>query len=100
MGGYDYKHAGLWNASSAIVKGGFEGGPVILFNLTQQGNNDTLVLSPFSRFMDTSLAQTNKPSYSSLDYNVIGSMTQIPANSMHSFIVFYSSQGVNKAVRE
>ena len=32
---------------------------IILFNLTQQGEGDILVLSPFSQFMATSLSQTN-----------------------------------------
>ncbi len=50
--------------------------------------------------MDTSLTQTNQTSHSALEYGVIGSMSTIPANYIHSFIVFYSSQGVNNAVRE
>ena len=100
MAGFDYRHAGIWNGSNTIVRGGFMGGPVVLFNLTQQGNGDTLVLSPFSRFMDTSLTQTDQPPRRALEYGVIGSMQTIPDNYMHSFIVFYSSQGINKAVRE
>ena len=93
------RHAGLWNGTSNVIRTGFTGGPVVLFNLTQQGNGDTLFLSPFSRFMDTSLTQRNQTSCRALEYGVVGSMSTIPAAYEHSFIVFYSSQGINRAVR-
>jgi hypothetical protein len=41
MSGSDYKHADIWNSSSDVVRGGFMGVPVFLFNLNQQGNGDT-----------------------------------------------------------
>jgi hypothetical protein len=59
MTGDDDKHAGIWNSSSKIVHSGMEGGPIVIFNQTQRGEGDILVLSPFSRFMATSLTQTN-----------------------------------------
>jgi hypothetical protein len=49
MTGNDGKHAGSWNSSSKVVHWGMTGGPVVIFNLTQRGENDILVLSPFSR---------------------------------------------------
>jgi hypothetical protein len=73
-----------------------EGGPVVIFNQTQGGEGDILVLSPFSRFMATSLTQTNQK----LEYGVMGSMISITPNYNHSFIVFYSSKGINEGVRE
>jgi hypothetical protein len=100
MGGALDKHAGLWNASSYVVKKGFQDGPVVLFNLTQQGEGDKLVLSPYSHFMATSLTQTNTELRRALEYGVVGSMSSIPADYMHSFIVFYSSEGINKGIRE
>ena len=75
-------------------------GPVILFNLTQQGYGDTIVFSPFSHFMATSLSQRHETSYTALEYGVTGSMSTIPANYMQSFILFYSPHGINKGVRE
>ncbi|CAF1317548.1 unnamed protein product [Rotaria sordida] len=96
MSGDDEKHAGWWNASNKVIKSGMKGGPVVLFNFTQRGENDILVLSPFSRFMATSLSQTNNI----LEYGVIGSMLTIPANYNHSMIVFYSSKGINEGIRE
>lgn len=96
MAGDDGKHAGLWTGSAQVIDSGILAGPVILFNLTQRGENDVLVLSPFSRFMATSLSQTN----SSLEYGVMGSITSIPANYNHSMIIFYSSKGINQGMRE
>jgi hypothetical protein len=78
------KHAGNWTSSSEVIRSGMESGPMVLFNFTQQGQGDILVLSPFSRFMATSLSQTN----SSLEYGVMGSMISIPVNYNHSMIVF------------
>ncbi len=57
MTGDGNKHAGDWNSSSKVIHSGFEGGPVILFNQTQRGEGDVLILSPFSRFMATSLTR-------------------------------------------
>ena len=96
MTGDGDKHAGNWTSSSQIVHSGMEGGPVIIFNQTQTGEHDILVLSPFSRFMATSLTQTNQ----TLEYGVMGSMMSITPNYNHSFIVFYSSNGINEGVRE
>jgi hypothetical protein len=76
MAGDDQKHAGRWNRSAEVINSGMLAGPVVLFNLTQRGEGDVLVLSPFSRFMATSFSQTN----STFEYGVMGSMISIPAN--------------------
>jgi hypothetical protein len=96
MTGNSEKQAGSWNSSSKVVKSGMKGGPIVLFNFTQRGENDLLIISPFSRFMATSLSQTNNI----LEYGVMGSMLSIPANYNHSLIVFYSSKGINVGFRE
>ena len=101
MGGSNDLHAGRWNLSSQVIRTGYQDGPIVLFNLTQRGEGDTfLILSPFSHFMSTSLTQRNELLNSTLEYGIIGSMSTIPVDYMHSFIVFYSSHGVNKGVRE
>jgi hypothetical protein len=46
--------------------------------------------------MTTSLTQTNN----TLEYGVMGSILSITPNYNHSFIVFYSSKGINEGVRE
>lgn len=97
MAGDDGKHAGGWNQSHQVIKSGMQGGPVVLFNLTQQGEGDMLVLSPFSRFMSTSFSQSNG---NILDFGVMGSIISIPANYTHSMIVCYSPRGINDGVRE
>jgi hypothetical protein len=96
MVGDDHKHAGSWNSSSIVVQSGMQGGPIVLFNFTQRGEGDILVLSTFSQFMATSLSQTNN----TLEYGVVGSMLSIPANYNHSMIVSYSPRGINEGMRE
>jgi hypothetical protein len=96
MTGDGSKHAGTWNSSNDIGRFGMETGPVVLFNFTERGQGDILVLSPFSRFMATSLSQTNNI----LEYGVMGSILSIPPNYNHSMIVFYSSKGINEGIRE
>ena len=46
------------------------------------------------------MTQTNRSSYNALEYGVMGLMTTIPTNYTHSFIVFYSSEGVNRAMHD
>lgn len=96
MVGYDEIHAGLWNSSNVIVKSGMEAGPLVLFNLTQRGQNDVMILSPFSQFMATSLSQHENI----LQYGVMGSIPTIPANYNHSMILFYSPDGINNCIRQ
>ncbi|UJR16105.1 hypothetical protein I4U23_003017 [Adineta vaga] len=96
MMGYDEIHAGLWTSSNTVIKSGMEAGPVVLFNLTQRGQNDALILSPFSQFMATSLSQQSNI----LQYGVMGSISTIPANYNHSMILFYSSKGINDVVHQ
>jgi hypothetical protein len=100
MGGSGDKHAGLWNASSRVIKIPRQDGPVTLFDLAHQGETDMLVLSPFSHFMATSLSQRNTGLDSVLEYGVLGSIATIPPNYMHSFIVFYSPNGINDGIQE
>ncbi|CAF3961313.1 unnamed protein product [Rotaria sordida] len=90
------KHAGIWNSSSKIIQSGIKAGPIVLFNLTERAQGDVLILSPFSRFMATSLSQRANV----LEFGVMGSMSVVPSNYNHSMIVFYSSHGVNEAMRE
>ncbi|CAM2722812.1 unnamed protein product [Rotaria socialis] len=97
MSGDDNKHAGWWNLSSKVIQSGMQSGPIVLFNFSQQGEGDILVLSPFSRFMATSLSQTSK---NTLEYGVMGSMLSIPANYNHSMFALYSSGGINEGIRE
>jgi hypothetical protein len=79
MTGDGAKHAGPWHPTHTVIGSGMESGPLVLFNIDQRGEGDILVVSPFSRFMATSLSQMN---------------------SNHSLIVFYSSKGINEGVRE
>jgi hypothetical protein len=100
MGGEDDKHAGTWDSSSRVIKSGINDSPVVLFDLTRRGEGDMLVLSPFSHFMATSFSERNRSFDTVLEYGVMGSMYTIPANYMHSMIVFYSPRGINQGMRE
>ncbi|UJR07070.1 hypothetical protein I4U23_011358 [Adineta vaga] len=97
MSGDDEKHAGRWNPSNTIIKSGITAGPLVLFNLTQQGQGDLLILSPFSQFMSSSFSQTKN---NTLEYGVMGSIISIPSNYTHSMMVFYSANGINTGFRE
>ena len=94
--GFSAQHAGVWNASGRVVTNSVEGGPVVLFDMNKRGQGDTLIISPFSQFMATSLNQRDNV----LQYGVIGSMSTIPANYNHSLILFYSPEGINKATHQ
>jgi hypothetical protein len=95
MTGFSSLHAGTWNSSSKVVTNSLEGGPVVLFDLNKKGQGDVVIISPFSRFMATSLNQQGNV----LQYGVMGSITTIPANYNNSLILFYSSDGINTGVR-
>ena len=90
------KHAGVWNSSAKVIDSSLKAGPVIVFNLTSQGQGAVMVLSPFSRFMATSMHQQEQ----TLEYGVMGSMLSVPARYNHSMILFYSPRGINEAMRE
>ena len=94
--GYSSQHAGIWNSSSKTVTNSLEGGPVVLFDLNKKGQGDVVIISPLSQFMATSLNQQNNI----LQYGVMGSVITIPDNYSNSLIVFYSSEGINKAVHQ
>ncbi|CAF2075690.1 unnamed protein product [Rotaria magnacalcarata] len=96
MSGDNHKHAGRWDALSDVIRSGMNGGPIAIFNFTQRGEKDLLVLSPFSQFMATSLSQT----INVLEYGVMGSILSIPANYNHSMIIYYSPRGINEGLRE
>lgn len=100
MAGDGDRHAGSWNSTSQVIRSGMQSGPVVVFNQAHHGEGDTIVMSPLSHFMATSISQRRPGSDSVLEYGVMGSMSAVPANYMHSFIVFYSPRGVNEAVRE
>lgn len=95
MGGYGDRHAGTWKSGNQIIDSGMESGPLILFDLDQQGGEDVLVLSPFSHFMATSFTQKNNI----LEYGVVGSMSYVPHDYSQSMIVFYSQAGITNGVR-
>ena len=95
MVGFPDQHAGVWNSSSQVVINSVESGPVVLFDMNKNGRGDTVIISPFSQFMATSLNQVGNI----LQYGVMGSMIAIPANYNHSLVLFYSAGGINRAMR-
>lgn len=96
MTGYTSLHAGVWNSSSAVVTNSLEGGPIVVFDFENKGHGDAIIISPFSRFMATSLHQQGNI----LQYGVMGSAITIPANYNHSLVLFYSPNGINKVVNQ
>jgi hypothetical protein len=90
------KHASIWDSTSRFISGGMSGGPLISFNLTQNGQGDGILISPFSQFLSTSLSVNKRV----LEYAFLGSIQSIPINTTNSLILFYSSSGINKVVEE
>ncbi|CAF5223035.1 unnamed protein product, partial [Rotaria magnacalcarata] len=90
------KHAGLWNNQSKFLKIGMSGDPLIIFDSTEYGQNDSIIISPLSEFMSTSLS-VNKHI---LEYGFIGSIKSIPRNSTNSLIIYYSSDGINHLMEQ
>ena len=90
------KHAGIWDSTSQFIKTGMSGGPLILFNSTENGQGDGIIISPFSEFMSTSLSKNKNI----LEYGYLGSIDSIPTNSTNSLIIYYSSSGINKLMIE
>ena len=72
------------------------GGPVILFDQPAPGASNTMVLGYFSNFLSGSCNQDNQTG--ALDFGLMGSITNIPANYSSSMMLFYSPDGINAAV--
>ena len=90
------KHAGIWDSRSEFIKTGMSGGPLVLFNSTEHGHGDSIIISPFSEFMSTSLSINQRI----LEYGFMGTIDSIPINSTNSLIIFYSSSGINQLMEE
>ncbi|CAF0870990.1 unnamed protein product [Rotaria sp. Silwood1] len=90
------KHAGIWNSKSRFIKTGISGGPIIIFNSSEYGQHNAIIISSFSQFMSTSLS-INK---NILEYGYIGSIKSIPINSSYSLIIYYSSNGINQLMEQ
>ncbi|CAF1132035.1 unnamed protein product, partial [Didymodactylos carnosus] len=93
MFGDTEKHAGKWDTTTAFIKDGISGGPLVIFD--QQ--NHVLVLSSFSEFMSTSLSHRGMAG-GSIEFGVMGSIDPIPSNYTNSFIIYYGNNGINDAV--
>lgn len=96
MIGYGDQNAGRWGIDRDAVSTGINGGPFVVFDSEKGGHGDAMVLSPFSHFMTSSFSLND----STLAYGVMSSISTIPANYSHSMILYYSSKGINGAMRE
>ncbi|CAF3069093.1 unnamed protein product [Rotaria sp. Silwood2] len=90
------KHAGTWDSTTRFIKNGISGGPIIIFNSSEYGHGDSIIISPFSQFMSTSLSIN----INILEYGYIGSIKSIPINSSNSLIIYYSSNGINQLMEQ
>nr|KAG5710636.1 hypothetical protein BaRGS_013282 [Batillaria attramentaria] len=84
--------SGHWfSANGFKITDGLAGGPIALFD----GSGDTLVISPASQFMAAS--HWHESEASRLAYGIMGGVDTVSPNYNMEFIVYYSSQGINKA---
>ncbi|KAK3600159.1 hypothetical protein CHS0354_012282, partial [Potamilus streckersoni] len=85
------KHIGSWNNNSFFIRDGLEGGPLVLFNQ----NADTLIISPFSQFMASSLWHDGLYG-GSVYWGIMGDVESVPPNFQYDTIVYYAN-GISKA---
>ena len=74
------------------ITGGLAGGPMALFD----GGGDTLIISPASNFMAVSNWHQREGDKNRLVYGIMGDVDEVPAGTAADFILYYSSQGVNR----
>ena len=74
------------------ITDGLSGGPVAVFD----GSGDTLIISPASNFMAASNWHEQEGDKNRLVYGIMGGVDEVPVGTVVEFIVYYSSQGVNK----
>ncbi|XP_059175577.1 uncharacterized protein LOC131955455 [Physella acuta] len=92
MAGYSKLSVGRYNPLASITTG-IEGGPLVLFD----NSSNALVVSPMSQFM----AASNQISLvrQELSYGIMGLVDSVPSNYSIDFIVYYSNQGINQAMK-
>ncbi|XP_071115649.1 uncharacterized protein [Haliotis cracherodii] len=88
--------AGQWGPSSFKITDGIEGGPLALFDQVKTAN--TLIISPASRFMSSSIWRQNASTGGdNLYWGTMGGVENAPLGVETSFILFCGNQGINKA---
>ncbi|XP_046547851.1 uncharacterized protein LOC124257766 [Haliotis rubra] len=89
--------AGQWGPSSFKIDDGIEGGPLALFDKVKTAN--TLIISPASRFMSSSIWRQNSSTGGNKVYwGTMGGVEDVPVGVETSIILFCGNQGINKAM--
>ncbi|XP_046547850.1 uncharacterized protein LOC124257765 isoform X2 [Haliotis rubra] len=97
MFGFKYLTAGQWGPSSFKIDDGIEGGPLTLFDKVKTAN--TLIISPASRFMSSSIwRQNSSTGGDNVYWGTMGGVVDVPVGVESSFILFCGNQGINKAM--
>ncbi|XP_046563073.1 uncharacterized protein LOC124271947 [Haliotis rubra] len=88
--------AGQWGPSSFKINDGIQGGPLALFDRVKTAN--TLIISPASRFMSSSIwRQNSSTGGDNVYWGTMGGVENVPVDVETSFILFCGNQGINKA---
>lgn len=93
MCGDTNKRLGIFTAETFRVADGLEGGPIAIFD----GNKNALIISPASNFMAASSWHEHFLEGSHLHWGFMGGVESVPAGAAVDFILYYSSEGINKA---
>lgn len=91
MVGDDGRTMGRWSNQSKQINDGLFGGPLILF----EQNGNTLILSSMSNFMSASM-QYSPINNGSMYFGVMAGANFIPQSYSLDFIVYLSTEGINK----
>ncbi|XP_046547875.1 uncharacterized protein LOC124257775 [Haliotis rubra] len=87
---------GQWGPSSFTINDGIEGGPLTIFDRVKTAN--TLIISPASRFMSSSIwRQNSSTGGDNVYWGTMGRVEDVPVGVETSFILFCGNQGINKA---
>ncbi|XP_046547852.1 uncharacterized protein LOC124257767 isoform X1 [Haliotis rubra] len=96
QGGSIGLNVGQWGPSSFEIDDGIEGGPLTLFDRVKTAN--TLIISPASRFMSSSIwRQRSSTGGDNVYWGTMGGVEDVPVGVETSFILFCGNQGINKA---
>eukprot|EP01043_Picozoa_sp_COSAG02_P034500 COSAG02_NODE_2416_length_8909_cov_10.038252_4_plen_357_part_00 len=101
-GGRDFATGG----SGGLVTGR-EGGPIALFDVDARGKGATVVVSPLTNFMASSLGIRQKAGVGNaanmlawdLAFGPLGSIDAIPPGFSLTYLVSFGDQGINNAMR-
>ena len=92
MNGDTHRTVGKWGQNVSAIESGLDSGPLLLF----ERSGATVLLSPFTEFMSTSVQYNTTSKTPTVSWGVIGTMQQVPKHYSYSTILYYSTNGIQQ----